>query len=712
MIKKGNNIRFGDTIFVVENFDDDSYLLSNTSTKEINWVSKKDLIENLEPITFKSQPLTESSNVLKKTYFKNNYLKIIVLENKNHHSKINIITESEIFSKQYPYSTNRAIYEFNKFFNFTNELTPLKLKKYGFICENIFYATQRKDNKQQINLIYKTLHKMGDTSHKPINESFEQSNLNDNFWKWFNDSKIVDKNGNPIICYHCTNQNFNTFDKNKFGTAHDIGHYGKGFYFSLFPNHYYGKKCLKCYLNIKNPYFIQYTNNDLIKEFSQLNLIPNNLKPIIKKYNLLKNDFYKNANINVKNIETKYGKNKVYTISYKNKEFTTDELGDYLNSEINDIKSIAWNNLYGDIEYKIHKELYSNINSEQYTNAIKKLGYDGIIVSSSTNNITNAMELVVFEPNQIKSVDNNGVWNFNSNNIYESSFYGNVNWQNNMKALGNVSATIGHNLFATMFPFQFLKLCPPYSYGDDEWFDKQLNERVPYGIPFLKVDVDERNKQLIVTNHEGRHRVASINRKEPNVDIPVAILYNKDRYTLPDIHTLRKEWSIISQDGKNKFNVGQFSLYNELPQQAKYDLYDIYKDKQINESIFYKGEFYDEWTEENKDLTIWKNPSADWIKNSFKKTAYGAFRFIYNSNDRTLFIWDANEAVHNVISDSFDIDGDIAGTLCDNNEVLIWIYISPDDDFNDAVRITKEKFGWFLEQLYGNLNNIKWGIND
>lgn len=296
--------------------------------------------------------------------------------------------------------------------------------------------------------------------------------------------------------------------------------------------------------------------------------------------------------------------------------------------------------------------------------------------------------------------------------LNESSLYGGVNWQNNMKALGNVPATIGHNLFATMFPFQFLKLCPPYSYGDDDWFDKQLNERVPYGIPFLKVDVDEKNKKLIVTNHEGRHRIASVKRKEPNVDIPVAILYNKDRYTLPDINTLRKEWSIVSQDGNTEFKVGQFSLYNELPQRAKYDLYDIYKDKQINESIFYKGDFYDDWTEENKYLTIWKNPSAEWIKNSFSKTAYGAFRFFYNSKNKTLFIWDADKAVHGVINDNFDIDGDIAGTLCDNNEVLIWIYISPDEDFENAVRITKEKFGWFLEQLYGNLDNIKWGIND
>lgn len=255
---------------------------------------------------------------------------------------------------------------------------------------------------------------------KILNESV-QNKLNDNFWKWFNGSKIIDKNGNPLVCYHCTNQTFDTFDKNKIGTSHDMGHYGKGFYFSLSPSHYYGKKCLKCYLNIKNPYFVQYMNNDLIKEFSQLNLIPNNLKPIIKKYNLLKNDFYKNANINVKNIETKYGKNKVYTISYKNKEFTTDESSNYLNSEINDIKFIAWNNLYGDIEYKIHNKLYSNINSEQYTNAIKKLGYDGIIVSlSNSNNIEKSLEIIAFESSQIKSINNNGEWNLNSNNIFES----------------------------------------------------------------------------------------------------------------------------------------------------------------------------------------------------------------------------------------------------------------------------------------------------
>lgn len=293
------------------------------------------------------------------------------------------------------------------YYNYKTEKLEYENLNIGDIIEMVVW------NPNQIEIIKKV-------KLKELNESV-QNKSNDNFQKWFNGSKIIDKNGNPLVCYHCTNQNFDTFDKNKIGTAHDMGHYGKGFYFSLFPNHYYGKKCLKCYLNIKNPYFTQYMSNDSIKEFSQLNLIPNNLKPIIKKYNLLKNDFYKNANINVKNIETKYGKNKVYTISYKNKEFTTDESSNYLNSEINDIKSIAWNNLYGDIEYKIHNKLYSNINSEQYTNAIKKLGYDGIIVSlSNSNNIEKSLEIIAFEPNQIKSINNNGEWNPNSNNIYES----------------------------------------------------------------------------------------------------------------------------------------------------------------------------------------------------------------------------------------------------------------------------------------------------
>ena len=52
MIKKGNNIRFGSAIFVVEGIDDNHFLLKNKETKVINWVTKKSFMENIEKMNF------------------------------------------------------------------------------------------------------------------------------------------------------------------------------------------------------------------------------------------------------------------------------------------------------------------------------------------------------------------------------------------------------------------------------------------------------------------------------------------------------------------------------------------------------------------------------------------------------------------------------------------------------------------------------------
>ena len=36
-----------------------------------------------------------------------------------------------------------------------------------------------------------------------------------NFWNWFGDSKIVDKQGRPLVVYHGTPSRFNSFDPSK-----------------------------------------------------------------------------------------------------------------------------------------------------------------------------------------------------------------------------------------------------------------------------------------------------------------------------------------------------------------------------------------------------------------------------------------------------------------------------------------------------------------
>lgn len=55
-----------------------------------------------------------------------------------------------------------------------------------------------------------------------------------NFWKWFGDSKVVDAEGRPLVVYHGTKADFDTFRLDKFGQT-DGGWAGVGFYFAPSP---------------------------------------------------------------------------------------------------------------------------------------------------------------------------------------------------------------------------------------------------------------------------------------------------------------------------------------------------------------------------------------------------------------------------------------------------------------------------------------------
>ena len=142
-----------------------------------------------------------------------------------------------------------------------------------------------------------------------------------------------------------------------------------------------------------------------------------------------------------------------------------------------------------------------------------------------------------------------------------------INWKNDMKAIGNVPATIGHTLFAKMMVHTFLRLTPKFSYGDDAWFDKQIKDNNAFGIPFLKVEFDFDNKIMKVVGHEGRHRVAAITRLKDGeiTDIPVAILYNHDRYpNIPTPEELRT-WKFEAENSDTQYDMNWITFYNKLP---------------------------------------------------------------------------------------------------------------------------------------------------
>lgn len=55
------------------------------------------------------------------------------------------------------------------------------------------------------------------------------------FKRWFGDSKAVDENGDPLVVYHGTRADFDTFDVEKLGTGTDGGWFGKGIYLTPQP---------------------------------------------------------------------------------------------------------------------------------------------------------------------------------------------------------------------------------------------------------------------------------------------------------------------------------------------------------------------------------------------------------------------------------------------------------------------------------------------
>lgn len=175
------------------------------------------------------------------------------------------------------------------------------------------------------------------------------------FKAWFGDSKVVDKNGRPLVVYHGTPNLFSAFEKAYLPapSANDPGFYGQGFYFAdSYPGAWRYTKgkgvILPLYLSIKNPLVLDDVYNKMMRE------IP--LERI------------KELGIYKKGLETgKYA------------GFFFDE-------------------------YVTENRL-----SKRLSDHAKAKGYDGIKAGK---------EFVVFEPNQIKSVYNSGTWDARNDNIY------------------------------------------------------------------------------------------------------------------------------------------------------------------------------------------------------------------------------------------------------------------------------------------------------
>lgn len=83
-----------------------------------------------------------------------------------------------------------------------------------------------------------------------------------------NSSKFVDENGEPMVFYHNTNNNFSVFDSERNGTHTDAGWLGDGFYFYGDENEGsgYGNIKMGVFLNVRDPYYATSEENNQLAE--------------------------------------------------------------------------------------------------------------------------------------------------------------------------------------------------------------------------------------------------------------------------------------------------------------------------------------------------------------------------------------------------------------------------------------------------------------
>lgn len=124
--------------------------------------------------------------------------------------------------------------------------------------EEIARLNEAEAQRQEIDIPFQTDQlRPGDDGYIPYKDGKADINTPE-FKAWFGDSKVVDEQGKPLVVYHGTNSEFDTFDKRKIKR-------GTGFWFSsnkeTSQDYGYTKEF---YLNIKNPIDVNKNRKDFI----------------------------------------------------------------------------------------------------------------------------------------------------------------------------------------------------------------------------------------------------------------------------------------------------------------------------------------------------------------------------------------------------------------------------------------------------------------
>ena len=199
----------------------------------------------------------------------------------------------------------------------------------------------------------------------------ENREYSQSFWNWFGDSKVIDKDGNPLPMYHGTNSDFTAFSKKHF-THGSTAYLGIGFNFASSDSTamQYGDKVHEVYLRALHPL----TNREKTITFEN----------VVNLLRMVDTDENPDCSVCTNTLGER-----IVNLSYSTIYKVAKLIYEYAEND-------------GDI-YTSFSLAYCGDNNEKIPEAFKTLGFDSSIEYDKYSDRISFV--VVFEPNQIKSVN-------------------------------------------------------------------------------------------------------------------------------------------------------------------------------------------------------------------------------------------------------------------------------------------------------------------
>ncbi len=261
---------------------------------------------------------------------------------------------------------------------------------YYIISENNGYSIDRAPNGEPSELFSALLsYFQGDRNATILAKS---KVFTEDFKTWFGDwlgedktnvSKVVDNNGEPLVMYHGTDEQFVEFNIKFFGKT-DEGDRGRGFYFAPHVDtaSRYGNNVMPVYLNIKTPFVGDPSADKYLGRGKTKNELTQDEK-----------DYLQQRKLQQIQLMIQQRDSNTHSIAYEKFGINDNDS----NQTIED-KVTSWYDSYYTDDYFLSK----------YNNFDEADGY------------MSGYESVVYSPNQVKSVDNQGTFSTESNNIHET----------------------------------------------------------------------------------------------------------------------------------------------------------------------------------------------------------------------------------------------------------------------------------------------------